>query len=283
MKFRILLGSLIVVFFVVLSSCKGNDKKEQGSMTLAAVNGVPIMIDDVNLLLGGHGDFTSGAKDRVIEDLISQELLYQKGVKLGLDKDQKFQNAVRQLERRVVAYKRIEMARRVRDTQIASKVNVTDQDVRDYYEKHAELITTDLHLFVIQFPEEKQAKEALNTIRSGVPFEKVAAQKLPHAKKGERPWDKGFLRWNEIPAELVGVYSLKKGDVSDVFNAGKMGFYILKVMDRRKNPAAGLENMAASIMNRLNSIKIAEAYDRYVQQLKKDASIKRYGSEEAAK
>ena len=45
---------------------------------------------------------------------------------------------------------------------------------------------------------------------------------------------------------------------------------------QKEESRAVLESMKAGIMNRLNSIKSAEAYDRYVEQLRKQSSIKRY-------
>ena len=183
---------------------------------------LPIVADDVYVRLGGHGDSAEGMKDRVVDDIINQELLYQKAVKLGLDKDEKYQSSVRLFERRVIAYKRSEMSRRVRNTQIASKVNVTDQDIRDYYDKHAEEITTDLRLFVLQFSRKRTRKNRWTEFRQGRLLKKSLPENFPHATRGKNPWDRGFLSWNEIPNDLLdAVYRLKKGDVSDVVNTGK--------------------------------------------------------------
>lgn len=267
----------VMVVFAVSSGCKGGNKKEQGPVTLASVNGTLITGDDLFLRLGGHAADDPKLRDRVLESLINEELLYQKAVKLGLDRDWKYQNSVRQLESRVTAYKRSEMTRRMRDTQIASKVSVTDQDVKNYYDEHAGQITTELHLGILQFDDAQTANETLNAIRAGKPFEKAAAEKYPHVRKGERPWDKGFMRWNQMPEDLLDeVYRLKTGEVSDVLTAGKNGFYVVNVVDRRKNSIANFENMAASILNRLNAIRIAEAYNRYVQQLKQESNIKKF-------
>ncbi len=275
------LASIIIALFIsalpVLSGCsKATGKREQATRPLASVNGVPITIDDVLIQLGGHEDLlTSPVKDEVIDDIIKDELLYQKGVKLGLDKDEKFQSKIRLMEKRIAAYKRTEIARRVRDTQVAAKVNVAEEDLRDYYDKHAEEIGTDLHLGVLQFGDEVQAREAVTRIRQGVSFEKIGAEKFAHSPKGKIPgWDKGFLHWNEIPPDLNSVYQLKKGEVSDVLKS-QMGIYAIKLIDRKKNQNAKYENFRAGITNRVNDIKIKETFDRYVEQLKSESSIKK--------
>jgi hypothetical protein len=226
----------------------------------------------------------SPLKDRVLDDIINDELLYQKGVKLGLDKDAKFQGMVRMMELKIAEYKRAEIARRVRDTQIAAKTIVTDQDIKDYYDKHVEEIGTDLHLGLLHFATEAEAKNALTRIRTGIPFEKIADEKFAHAPKGKtRPGDMGFMHWSQINPDLLGtVYSLKKGEVSDVLDRSPNGAYLIKIIDRRKNINAKFESMRTAVENRLNAIKTKEAYDRYVQQLKSDASIKKYQEKNAS-
>jgi hypothetical protein len=278
------IGRLFIVFLLSfifsLPGCKVEVKKGQGlPQTLATVNGVSITGDDVVLKMGGHEHLiNSPRRDRVLDDIINEELLYQKGVKLGLDKDAKFQGVVRMMELRIAEYKRAEIARRVIDTQIAAKTIVTDQEIKDYYDKHVEEIGTDLHLGLLHFATEAEAKDALTRIRSGISFEKIADEKFAHVPKGKaRPWDMGFMHWNQINPDLLGtVYSLKKGEVSDVLDRSPNGAYLIKIIDRRKNINVKLESMRTAVENRLNAIKAKEAYGRYVQQLKSNASIKKY-------
>jgi len=276
MKISTFVLALILSLSFTVQGCKStvNNQSKTGNV-LATVNGAPITGDDVFLRLGGHEQFIdSPVRDEVLDEVINDELLYQKGVKLGLDKDQKFQSAVRMMERRITAYKRAEIARRVRDTQIAAKVNMTDQDVKDYYEKHAEQIGTDLHLGVLQFADKAAADEALARIRAGASFEKVGAEQ---PKGPGQNWDKGFLHWNQIPIEIADtVYGLKKGEVSGVLTASPAGIFIIKVIDRKKNSKTEFANVKAVLENRLIKIKIQEAYDRYVQDLKKESTIKKF-------
>ena len=242
------------------------------------MNGVPITGDEVALKVGGHEELlNSPAKDQLLDSVIAEELMYQKAVKLGFEKDPKFQDEVRMMELKITAYKRAEMGRRVRDTQIASHVAVTDQEVKEYYTQHAEEIGTDLHLGVLQFNEVAEAKEALSRIRSGTPFEKIAAEQFAHAPKGmSRAWDKGFMHWNQMPAAFTAdVYRMNKGEVSDVLTGGASEIYLVKVIDRRKNTAASLESMKPIIENKLWAVKGKEAYNKYIEQLKHEALIKK--------
>ncbi len=266
-------------FSFILFGCKGTAIKEQSKPpVLATVNGVAITADEVALKLGDHEDLlNSPVGDQSLDAIIAEELMYQKAVQLGFDRDPKFQRDIRKLEMQITAYKRAEMGRRVRDTQIASHVTVTDQEVRDYYAKHADEIETDLHLGVLQFPDAARAKDALARIRSGTPFEMIAAEQFSHAPKNmSRAWDKGFLHWEQMPAAFTGdVYRLKKGEVSDVLSNGPAEAYLVKVSDRRKNPAANFDKAKPVIENRLWAVKGKEAYESYIARLKQEASIKK--------
>jgi parvulin-like peptidyl-prolyl isomerase len=277
MKSKILTLFTLIIMIHVLAACKANDAasgKKEG--LLATVNGVAITEDDLNLRLqAGHaGNITPQMREQALEDLIDEELLYQKGMKLGLDKDAKYQNALKVMEARMKAYKRAEMARMLKGSKIVSSVNVTNDDVKKYFAEHEAMIATDLHLLGIRFPDEGQARTASERMKSES-FETVAREKFAHAPRGKAvPWDMGYLHWNQIPIEWVdAVYALKKGEVSGVLSSQWSGTYIVKLVDRRKNPDAALERMSAGIMNRLVEMRTREAYGNYLGELKREARI----------
>jgi hypothetical protein len=258
---------------LAVSAC-GKKAPEQASAprprVLVTVNGSPITADDLSVKSGGHELPDPGIKESALDALIAEELMFQKAVQLGFDKDAKFQERVRAMEAKVTAYKRAELGRRVRDTQIASHVTVTDDEVKAYYEKHAQDIRTELHLGVLPFPDAARADEALAKIRAGTPFETIAAEQLANAPGAA--WDLGFRPWDSIPDALEGSYRVKKGD-SAVLDGGPGKVVLVKVIDAKENPEAGLEKAKASIERRLWTAKGREAYERYVAQLKQEAKI----------
>jgi peptidyl-prolyl cis-trans isomerase C len=277
MKSKTLTLCTLLFTLLVFPACKAKDdiqvKKES---LLATVNGVAITEDDLSLKLqGGHsGNITPQMREQALQELIDEELLYQKGLKLGLDKDAKYRNAVKIMEARIKAFKRSEMARLMKGSKIASTVNITNEDVKKYFSEHEAMIANDLHLFGIRFPEEGEARAAYERMKSES-FEAVAREKFARLPKGKAaPWDMGFLHWNQIPIEWAdAVYALKKGEVSGVLSSQRSGIYIVKVVDRRKNPDAALERVSASIMNRLVDMRGREAYNHYIDELKREARI----------
>lgn len=277
MKSKPLTLSVLFIALIVFSSCKAKDAAQSVKESIiVTVNGVAITEDDLNLALqGGHGgSITPQMREKALQDLIDEELLYQNGVKLGLDKDAKYKNALKVMEARMKAYKRSEMARILKGSKIASSINVTNEEVKKYFTEHEAMISTDIHLLGIRFPDVEQARTAYERMKSGS-FEEVAREKFANAPKGKKAlWDMGFVHWNQIPIEWAdAVYALKKGETSGVLSSQWSGIYIVKLVDQRKNPDAALERVSAGIMNRLVDMRRREAYSNYLGELKREAKI----------
>ncbi len=252
-----------------------------GDTVVATVNGVPVTEAEVAVKLqqmGAHGKATGPEmRSRAVEEILEQELMYQKGKELGLDKDAKFRNAVRLLELRTNEFKRSEMERQIRNTQVAAKIAVNQDDVRKYYDEHAEMIAQDLHLAAIRFANEEEARVARERIQNGTSFETVARERSPkHPGSQKSPWNMGYVHWNQIPMEWVdSVYALKRGETSAVLSSARSGIFIVKMLGTRSNPEADFSKMSASIMNRLRDVLVMQSYDRYVDALRKNAKIVR--------
>ena len=269
---------------ILLCGCAGKQdaaaKPEPASKIIAKVNGTPITEEDLTFRRpGGHGARkTPGNQQRALDDVITEELLYQQGLKIGLDKDPGYRAQIAKLEHQLAMAKRAEMTRRVYNTQVAANVEITHADAKNYYDKNANQITTDLHLGVMSFNNREGAEEALQKVRGGATFESIARSVMGNQiSAGREPWDLGFLSWDQIPFDFVdAVYRLKPGGVSDVVNSQRTGFQIFKLFEARKNPKADFASMSGLIMNRLRDEKIIEAYQQYVDKLKKEAKIEKF-------
>jgi len=210
--------------------------------------------------------------------VITEELLYQQGLKIGLDKDPGYRAQIAKLEHQLAIAKRAEMTRRVYNTQVAAKVEITNVDARNYYDKNAHQIATELHLGVISFNNKEGAEEALQKIRGGATFESIARSAMgSQVSAGREPWDLGFLSWDQIPIDFVdAVYRLKPGEVSSIVSSKRTGYQVFKLLGVRKNPKADYTTMLGVIMNRLRDEKIIGAYAQYVENLKKEAKIEKF-------
>ncbi|GFO68850.1 peptidylprolyl isomerase [Geomonas limicola] len=265
-------------------------QKQQGTKTaqasqdkqpkvLAKVNGVPITELDVAFKMSkSHGTPASQQPERTLDDVIKEELLYQQGLKLGLDKDPGYRAQIEKLERQVANLKRIEMTRRVFNQEIAAKINITTDEVKRYYDNNKTRISSELRLGMLSFGTKEAAEEALQKIKNGTSFEEVAGAGAPgHAPAGPRNWDLGFTGWDQIPADFLdAVYRLKPGEVSPVVSMKETGFYLFKLLDTRPNPKADYASMEGIVSNRLREQRVNDGYRTLEEQLKRSAKIERF-------
>jgi parvulin-like peptidyl-prolyl isomerase len=281
MSFRVVVLVLSILLAGIAPGCKDRQPKVKTDTVVLRVNGEAITEAEVGMKiqqLMGHGrEVSPEIRQSAEKELVEQELLAQKGRQLGLDQDEKYRQAVRAMEIRVRDFQRAELARRVRNTQVAAFVEVTDEDVKQYYAGNKTTLSTDVHLLVLRFADEASARRARNEMSEGKPFETVLVN-TDAASEPTKPavQDLGFLRWNQVPVEWAGAAaSLNDGEVSDVLISGRTGPCIIKVLERRTNVDEPFETMSASIMNRLRDQRLLEAYDRYIAGLKKEAKIVR--------
>jgi peptidyl-prolyl cis-trans isomerase C len=265
--------SLIVLAAALLILTGCNEKP--GSKVLAKVNGVPITVDDVNFRQQeGHGKKPEYGP-KTVDDIINQELMFQQGIRLGLDQDPTYRRKLDTLNSAAPGAKRLEMARRVFSTEVAAKVEVGHREAKQYFEKNAEQIATDLHLHMVKFVNKGEADEALKKLRSGADFASVARSPLTAARGGGRePWDLGFLKWQQVPVEFLDqIYGLKPGEVSEVLGTQRTGYQIVKMVEKRRGPIPEYGAITALVMNRLRDLKLLNQYHQYLATLRKEAKI----------
>ncbi len=253
-------------------------KPEPPRKIVAKVNGTPITEEDLKYRIPTAHGKAIGNQERALDEVIIEQLLYEEGLKIGLDKDPGYQAVIARMERQLAHVKRAEMTRRVYNTQVAAKIEVTHSEVKDYYDRNVDRITTELHLGVIAFNNRETAEESLGKIRGGATFESVARAAMgTRGAAGREPWDLGFVSWDRVPVDFgEAVYQLKPGDVSNVVSSPRTGYQIFKLFEARKNSKAEFASVSGMIMNRLREAKMNEAYERYLQQLKKEAKIEKF-------
>ena len=266
---------------LLLAACQGKPPSgRDGKAILARVNGTPITEEDITISLSrGHGrpaEIQAGRE--FLDDVIVEVLLYQQGLKLGLDKEIGYKSFIAKKQNQTPRAQWREMKRRVINTQIAAKVAIGPKDARDYYEKNAARMAMQLHLLFIKVKGKEAADEALKKIRGGESFESVARPLMGDMKVGGREaWDLGFVNWDKIPVDFFdAVYRLKPGEVSGVMGSQQAGFQIVKVMGTKKVPRVTFSAVQGTLMNRLRDLKMLEAYNQYVIQLKNNAKIEKF-------
>lgn len=282
--FRLLIPLAVAV---VLAFAPAGCKKDKpftdhaGGKVLARVNSTAITEGDLTLWAGGaHGKkLPPEMKARLLDNLIDLELLYEKGVALGLNKDPDYLARRAKLKDNVKVFDRIRIKRLVVEKEIQPKVNVTEESARKYFDEHRGDIQAQWRLHYIKFPTGEMAEAALAQIRGGVSFNDVvkglgaggASRHQVHSQ------DLGFLSWAQIPPQWrEAVFKLKPGEVSDVVRSPREGIRILKLIAKKPDPDVKFDTLKDMIIAQLRTQGLEEAAEAYVSQLRKDAKIERY-------
>jgi len=273
-KMRAIKISVVMLTAAVLSLTGCNEKP--GPKVLAKVNGTPITADDLNFVpKQPHGEKAPDYGPKGIEDVINQELLYQKGIRLGMDQDPSYRRKLVSLNNLPQGAKRLEMARRVFNTQIASKTDISRDEAQAYYQRNAGQIATELHLLMVSFASKGEAEKAQKKLAAGADFAALA-RPVMKGKPGQQrePWDLGFVKWQQIPVDFLDqIYGLRPGQLSGLLGTPRTGFQIVKLVERRQLPEPGFDKVSAMLMNQLRDAKLLKEYREYLEALRKEANI----------
>ena len=129
-----------------------------------------------------HRNFiVAPAKEKILDRLINTEMLYQEAIKEGLDKDPKLQEFIRNtLVKQLVA------------KEIESKAKVTEQAIKDYYEKHKKNFTP-VRLSLIIVKTEEEARKVFAQLKKGEDFAVVAKKSSMAPDAAKNGGDLGYI------------------------------------------------------------------------------------------
>jgi peptidyl-prolyl cis-trans isomerase C len=248
---------------------------------LATVNGVPITENDLKLAskraVRGHGAESPNpeAADNILQTLVRNELIHQKSVELGLDKNQEYRRRLSEAEAQLRAFQRQEMSALYMQD-LRKKVEVTDAEALAYFEKNAKKLQTRYHVGQLFYrgSDPRIAKD-LKDLKSGIPFEKVASRQFPNLPPNMKaPWDLGDLYWSQIPEPWQEIVDrLAPGQVSDVIKGPRDRFWVIKLVNRTVDPQITFATEKERIVEILKKQKTDALYDRMLAEMKEKAKI----------
>ena len=223
---------------------------------------------------------TDAQVDAAIEDIKKRNNLDEKQLDValaqqGLDRE----SFRRQVKGNLEAYNLI-------GYKVRSRVKVTDEDLRTYYQRHASEFAGEEELRVrhifIPLPDGAPAAEeakaralgekVLQRLAAGEDFAKLAREvsKGPGAEEGG---DLGWLRRGVVQKALEdAAFSLKPGQVSALVRAGP-GLHVLKVEEKKVGGARSFEDVKEELRDRLSNEQLDVHRRQYIEELRRDALV----------
>ena len=208
-------------------------------------------------------------KQRLLNDLVKNEILAQLAVKRGLDKDEDFRKALRDTKSTLLASK-------IR-SDLENKVIVSYSEIENFYEQNKFLLRKpqEMKIRELAVSSESTAKDIAIRLLQGESFASLARQfsALESSSKGG---DLGYITYN--PQEKFQKYwevvlSLDKGQNSSIFRGDDGNYYILKLEDLRGGQEIPLSEVENELREGLKRDKIEQELNNMVDSFKTNAKV----------
>jgi parvulin-like peptidyl-prolyl isomerase len=243
--------------------------------SLATVNGDAITSNDVNQLLRGQNvqfdALPKQTKDKVIEQLIEKHLLTQKALKSGIEKDEKYKNALEKIKK--------DLALELWMQKEYAKVKATPAEEKSFYEKNKDKFKspTTLEARHILVKTEKEAKDIIAKLdiaknKKGS-FEELAKKFSIGPTKNKGGYLGKFQAKQMVPEFSNAALALKKGEYTEKPVKTQFGYHVIYLENKEVATALPFDKVQAKISQYIVQEKYGKMIKDEVEKLKKDAKI----------
>jgi parvulin-like peptidyl-prolyl isomerase len=175
---------------------------------------------------------------------------------------------------------------RVLNVAVGSRVNVSDEEVKAYYNRHmkdmANIQVRASHVF-ITIPEgadlgtvnekQAQAEKILKRAQSGEDFGKLARELSDDAATRAEGGDLGYFGRDMLPKAIEEmVFAMKPGDIRGPVRADR-GFHVIKLVDRKVKDPKPLDEVKDDIRMQLRQKDMERQTKIYLAELRKKTLV----------
>lgn len=165
------------------------------------------------------------------------------------------------------------------DALLSATINsqVSDAEVRDYYQKHAEEFSRPerVHLRQILVEDRAAADRALAALRAGEDFATVA-ERLSIDPSAPYGGDQGELSRADLPPAFADeIFALKPGQFSKILEAD-YGFHIFQAIEQLPAAVVPLEEVAGEIRHQLHRQRADQALSQLVEEARGRYNVQVY-------
>jgi peptidyl-prolyl cis-trans isomerase C len=321
---RIAQIAVIFIGLLIFGSAWAEEKKPAETDTkIAVINGIVITRQQFDREFSIHlerlsrqgqqvsDDQVAALKKDVLEGLIEREVLYQQSQKAGIKitdqsvdeqlaaikkrfpGEQDFQNALSAMnltEDEVKSQIARGLAiRELIDQQIMSKITISDEESKAYYEanpqlfKQPEQVKASHILIKVEADatdeQKAEARKKINDIqqkiKNGGDFAELAKE-YSEGPSNVRGGDLGYFRRGQMVKPFEdAAFAMQPDEVSDVVET-RFGYHLIKVYDKKPEQIVAYADVKDKLNQRMKQEKAQKEANQYVEQLKKDARIEKF-------
>jgi peptidyl-prolyl cis-trans isomerase C len=262
-----------LILTVALISCSKKAAEQKGPF-LAKVGNATITQADYDREFKALPEYAQQlftdeqGKEKFLNEIINKEMLYQEALKKGLDKSPDF-------NKKLEEFKKVTLVTELFEKEIMASAKTSDQDVKDYYDKHKEefVPTTQIKASHILVKTEDEAKKVLDRLKKGEKFGDIAKAVSIDPGSAKNGGDLGYFSKGQMVPEFErAAANLNIGDIS-VPVKSQFGYHIIKVTDKKKGTPVEFEKVKDMISQKLSGEKQKGAFDQYMEGLKKNYKV----------
>jgi peptidyl-prolyl cis-trans isomerase SurA len=175
---------------------------------------------------------------------------------------------------------------RVLNIAVGSRVNISDDEIKAYYERHmkggANAQVRASHIFIAipdgadrAAAEEKQAQaqKILERAKAGEDFAKLARELSDDAATRAEGGDLGFFGKDMLPKPIEElVFSMQPGEIRGPVRADR-GFHVIKMVDRKVKSPKPIDDVKDEIRMQLRQKEMERQTKNYLQELRKKTLV----------
>ncbi|QXM07446.1 peptidylprolyl isomerase [Crassaminicella indica] len=204
---------------------------------------------------------TLAGKKYLLNEMITQQMLYLDAKEKGLDKEEEYLKELKSVEENLLKQYAVK--------KLLEDVKVDEAEIKEYYEKNPEQFTTgdSVRAKHILVKDEEKAKEILKEIQDGKNFEEAAAEysECPSKEKGG---DLGYFQKGQMVPEFEKVaFELEVGAMGELVKT-QFGYHIIKVEDKKAASTMPFDQVKGQLEQYILRNKQNEKFKSYTDQLR---------------
>jgi len=253
---------------------------------LATVNGDEITSDEVNKVLmeGTQGRFDSLPADkqnelrqRIIEGMIAQELVYDDAQKIGVLDSKEYKQELEALVNRL----KVQLAAKVWEQQQFEAIKVDAKEVKAYFDANPEEFVDKekIHARHILVKTEAEAQSIIKSMK-GLSGDKLRNEFIAQAKSkstgpsAAKGGDLGYFpRGQMVPSFNDAAFAMKEGAISSTPVQSQFGYHVIYIEDKKPAKKLGFDEVKNFIEQRLKMDKFKATMEKKMSDLRAKAKI----------
>jgi peptidyl-prolyl cis-trans isomerase C len=264
----------VFILFCLVLLLFGCGKKEDGKV-LATIDGEKITLEEFNKELDRIPAnmkmlvLTQSGKQSFLDRYIVKRLLMEEAKKQNIEKEKDFQDRLSDIREQLL----IESLLKKR---IATNINPSEQELKDYYEKNKEKFKTgeEIDTRQILVKTEKEAKEIRAKLEKGEDFADLAKRySIDPSAKGTGGAIGFHAKGTLLPEyEAVAFKMTKVGQISAPVKT-QLGYHIIQLQGIKPPAYTPYDEVKEFIKQRIVQERQNEVLEKYVSDLKSKAKI----------